>query len=346
MMGVPAKTHKVANGLLASSDVAVKNTFLAVHDEPYEVPHMERRSSSAPPACRRRGSEGLKEDCGDVEGDLDDWGSGASSVATTAATPASIVSGASAQSFGCSEDEEKKYWADENEEDDDFIRSKEERRKKKEEEDEDEALADCWASPASRGTLNTQAAYWIPAGATAMAAPGYVPVKIPVAALPSMMASMAAAKPPLWVRKEFAEVIAAVKATLERGGLNDEDADGGCAASEVRVAESGGSWSVTGYFTQDNFTQAGRALMLAQQAMLEAAGDSSSVYVLGYETQAFTLNRLGNGFIGSLAFVQDEKAVCWDLLSRGSCFRGCNCRWQHPEWRPTVEVVAIVKASA
>lgn len=72
-------------------------------------------------------------------------------------------------------------------------------------------------------------------------------------------------------------------------------------------------------------------LLAAKGAFLEAAANSRTTYVLGYEAEPFKdLN--DSTFMAMLASlpVAWERTACWETYQVGVCPRGKSCKWQHP----------------
>jgi hypothetical protein len=109
---------------------------------------------------------------------------------------------------------------------------------------------------------------------------------------------------------------------------------------KVERIEGVTEWSLIGSFQSVNLQQCQHSLEAVKAAILYAAEQSSDVYVVGYEVEPFTpLCGPYLGFRTQLALVQDESSACWDLLTKGLCNRGCKCRWQHPSWQVSIDVV-------
>jgi len=130
------------------------------------------------------------------------------------------------------------------------------------------------------------------------------------------------------VKSQFAEITAAAQAELMR-----------CAAvQQVGTLQSGTDWSIAGSCQAVGLVQAQPRLELVKQAILNAAAQSNSIYVVGYEASPFFALPTGFGFSARLAMVEDDATACWDLLTKGHCCRGCSCRWQHPKWQVSLNV--------
>jgi hypothetical protein len=72
---------------------------------------------------------------------------------------------------------------------------------------------------------------------------------------------------------------------------------------------------------------------LAKHALLQAAEQSKSVYVLGYHNaEEVAFARRPQGFTAQLGVmeVEDTKSMCWPMVKHGSCRHGENCSKDHP----------------
>jgi hypothetical protein len=145
--------------------------------------------------------------------------------------------------------------------------------------------------------------------------------------LPPQRTSIPAIPPE--VKSQFAEIVVVVQAELMR-----------CTAvQQVGMLQLGTDWSVVGSCQKVDLVHAQQSLGLVKQAMLSAAEQSNSIYIIGYEASPFYALPTGVGFSAQLAMVEDDASACWDLLATGHCRRGCNCRWQHPKWQVSLNVV-------
>mmetsp|Transcript_40297 Transcript_40297/g.88095 ORF Transcript_40297/g.88095 Transcript_40297/m.88095 type:complete len:258 (-) Transcript_40297:78-851(-) len=163
----------------------------------------------------------------------------------------------------------------------------------------------------SRKMLNTRAKAWLPS-----ASPGQTDI-------------------PLLVAKGFSEVVTAGKVSLEN-------------SPHVRKAaalQHSRGWHITVHCRAAQAWNIQSALALAKMAMLQAAVQSLTTYVIGYDATPFQPKASGNGFNCQLASVSDDSSACWDLLSAGLCRRGCACRWKHPVWQVAVEVTVVIDGS-
>jgi hypothetical protein len=89
------------------------------------------------------------------------------------------------------------------------------------------------------------------------------------------------------------------------------------------------------------------ALSLAKAALLETAGYSECVYVLGYAARPFV--EMGDGSFGAwLGCLPAAHAnmVCWDTYTKGACPRRSSCRWCHPTPADLMQVFVTVETCA
>merc|ERR1712187_328737 len=134
---------------------------------------------------------------------------------------------------------------------------------------------------------------------------------------------------PMEVKAQFAEIVNAAQITLMRSAR----------INQVGKLQCGHDWFLEASCQQTDLRSACLNLPLTQQAMLCAAEKSKNVYIVGYKRNPFMAMRGGLGFSAQLAVVEDETRACWDLLKTGICSRGCRCRWQHPSWQVSLNIV-------
>lgn len=69
----------------------------------------------------------------------------------------------------------------------------------------------------------------------------------------------------------------------------------------------------------------------AKSVLLEAAANSQTVYVMGYEVYPFK-DKSESECAAMLAFmpVDWQQTACWDVYQKGKCCRGKTCKWRHP----------------
>jgi len=210
-----------------------------------------------------------------------------------------------------------------------------------------------WGETRARVALSSKAAAWTPATPVVKIIPGsrsrFQPTR--TARRSEFMKStplhymQAACKPvfimpppvptavamPEQARVSFAEVVAAGLQALRSSSL----------VEKAEVQQTADGWSLHCTMSDKKFTQAHLQAITSEtgNTMLEAAENSQSVYIVGYEKQPFQPLIGRSGFSATLALVPDEASVCWDFLAGGAC-RRCSCRWQHPMLQAAVEVTA------
>lgn len=109
--------------------------------------------------------------------------------------------------------------------------------------------------------------------------------------------------------------------------------------SQVHQCSTTRAWSLMGCVDRVPAQQLRMAFSLVQNALLKAAEQSASVYIVGYEAAPFIPARSGLGFSARLALVPDESTACWSLLSTGVCNQGSGCTRRHPSWQVSIDVV-------
>jgi len=129
----------------------------------------------------------------------------------------------------------------------------------------------------------------------------------------------------------IAAVISAAVACLAAGG-----------SAEPRTTERPSGWTTIVALRPAEFEAREGVLSAVMQGLLDAAKASERVYVLGHATNPFVKSPFG--FAASLACVDDEGAVCWNLVNQGFCRRGASCQRRHPTCQKTLNV--MVKPAA
>jgi len=159
------------------------------------------------------------------------------------------------------------------------------------------------------------------------------PAKPPVAKAPSARAKVKGQKkhgPNTSFTQQTADVMAKVEIALL--------ATAGHESVQVRLQKEGGGYVVTVSIRGGSADLRDALLSKAQQALFNAAEQSTVVYVLGYQGKAF--EPLPQGFQATLAEMRDEQKACWDYFGYGECLQGCACRWQHPAVTANISVLA------
>jgi hypothetical protein len=92
-------------------------------------------------------------------------------------------------------------------------------------------------------------------------------------------------------------------------------------------------------------------LLLAKEAILDAATDSRGTYVLGYVQDGTGYGPFQDGpdmcsFHATLATVPaaNESQACWDTYQKGFCPRRATCRWVHPPGRNLTSLTVCLEA--
>jgi hypothetical protein len=80
-------------------------------------------------------------------------------------------------------------------------------------------------------------------------------------------------------------------------------------------------------------------LTMAKNAFYSTSASSDALYLLGYAAKPFS--EVPNGFVAVLGNMMAETRACWDFYSKGICFKGCDCRWEHPNCTVPVRVVVV-----
>jgi len=84
-------------------------------------------------------------------------------------------------------------------------------------------------------------------------------------------------------------------------------------------------------------------LTVAKSALLAAAEESESIYVLGYRLRPFVNTPFG--FSCMLGGMLDQSKSCWLAFSKGLCCRGSPCRFEHPVGQMGVDVALKYSSS-
>lgn len=134
------------------------------------------------------------------------------------------------------------------------------------------------------------------------------------------------------VRSLFAGIMAAARAALMSvAGIE-----------QVTSNQVDDNWILEASCHQASLHRIHSALPVAKHAMLCAAERSSKIRILGHERTPFAPISAGFGFSAKFAFVEDDATVCWSLMAKGGCRRGCSCRWHHPTWIMSMSVIVKV----
>jgi len=173
------------------------------------------------------------------------------------------------------------------------------------------------AAGQQRAKLNSQAKAWVPSSPSVTDATTTIPrvVTPPVAVPPPPQV------PTAHLDKQFQSVIASGKAALEKTRI----------VSNVKVVEAVMGWRIVGTVNQTHFWRKEQLCAQVKEALLSAAENSQSVYVLGYAWNPFRATE--RGFTAVLCNCSDPIQACWGVLKYGQCqhshARG-RCPFQHP----------------
>lgn len=105
--------------------------------------------------------------------------------------------------------------------------------------------------------------------------------------------------------------------------------------ASIWSTQSADGWAVCGRLHAET-QYASSLIAIAKSALAKGCEQSASVYMLGYLAKPFT--DTVSGFSVTLCGMGDEEAACWDYYSKGTCRRGCACRWTHPSDQVTVSI--------
>lgn len=157
-----------------------------------------------------------------------------------------------------------------------------------------------------------------------LAGPGGAPAGAAVAVAPAP-GGAARAFPPCCARaREVQHVLASVREMLATAPsvasvAIDFGRPGALASISVRLDPRAFAWRLD------------ETIVVSKSALLEAAANSQSVYVLGYDADPFQ-NASRSVFTLTLATIPNEWecSPCWETYQSGYCTRGKRCRRRHP----------------
>lgn len=115
-----------------------------------------------------------------------------------------------------------------------------------------------------------------------------------------------------------------------------------CAAGSmvkcVEATEGAKGWTVIAYMQPDALkVYKPQLFALAKQALLNAAKQSGTVFVLGFEAEPFSPMPLGFG--AALVDTPDLASACWSSLAQGFCNNPSKCLKEHPRHRVGIHVM-------
>jgi hypothetical protein len=141
---------------------------------------------------------------------------------------------------------------------------------------------------------------------------------------PTLCSSPSAWQPlEAWQSQRFDKQVADIKAKVEVAMVcSDYDVD-------VHIRKESNGYIVSVSVAEEDAERFGNDILAeAQETLLTASEQSTCVYVMGEGHQPF--QAISNGFVTTLAEIQDKEAACWDIYSGGTCPHGCACIRQHP----------------
>jgi hypothetical protein len=104
----------------------------------------------------------------------------------------------------------------------------------------------------------------------------------------------------------------------------------------VDCDESDAGSSIVVTLPAQHFHHKEDVIKLAKGALLQAAENSSGIYVMGYQAKPFVTMPMG--FAALCADVPAEHRACWSMLQTGFCHYGSRCHWEHPSFQRRVDV--------
>mmetsp|Transcript_35432 Transcript_35432/g.56495 ORF Transcript_35432/g.56495 Transcript_35432/m.56495 type:complete len:258 (+) Transcript_35432:62-835(+) len=126
-----------------------------------------------------------------------------------------------------------------------------------------------------------------------------------------------------WQSQRFDKQVADIKAKVEVAMVCS-----GCDA-DVHIRKESNGYTISVSLSVEDAERFGNDILAeAQEAILTASEQSTCVYVIGKDYYPF--QAVSNGFVTTLAEMQDTEAACWDIYSWGTCPHGCACVRQHP----------------
>jgi len=96
--------------------------------------------------------------------------------------------------------------------------------------------------------------------------------------------------------------------------------------------------------TVEAFPDASLVFPLVKDAILNAAVQSESTYVMGYNVRSFNdLDALSFSFNVACVPKDHESTACWETYENGICPRHSSCRWKHPAELDMMRVIVSLK---
>lgn len=127
---------------------------------------------------------------------------------------------------------------------------------------------------------------------------------------------------------QVVEMVEAAKGILERSQK----------ISSVDLTQSLHGWTIVVAPEKNDRVTTEQVTALAKRALFQAAEQSESVYVLGYQSPEKAFNMQPQGFEAHLGVMESMQRACWRMLKQGSCHYGAECAKQHPVLQVPVRV--------
>jgi hypothetical protein len=130
-------------------------------------------------------------------------------------------------------------------------------------------------------------------------------------------------------KQETADIAMALTATLAGSSYSDK----------VEAFKNTGSqgWTVEVTPKEELKTHKDHLLTLAKTTLFGATNHLSTLQLMGHASKPFITKP--QGFAAVMGAVKDESRTCWDFYSKGICTRGCQCKWNHPEFLMPIDVM-------
>lgn len=111
---------------------------------------------------------------------------------------------------------------------------------------------------------------------------------------------------------------------------------GACALVEAKK-EPSKCWTIEMTPKADGRVNEEYVLSVAKNLLHSQSSTNEGVYMLGYAAKPFMPR--SNGCVVVLGDMVAETRACWDFYSKGSCRKGCACKWEHPKCSMPVNIV-------
>jgi hypothetical protein len=114
----------------------------------------------------------------------------------------------------------------------------------------------------------------------------------------------------------------------------------GVASVDVNYGAEGTLSTIT-IQSEPKLSTIGGVVAASKNVLLDAAANSETVYVMGYEAEPFK-NLTSSSYATMLVAMPCARSACWDTYQFGCCPRGKSCKWQHPGKRDLQPVRVMV----